>query len=613
MKERQSINAVKLFLTKHLTQVLRLFFWAAAIALGALQAWAYRHEVGGDGVNYIDMGDAYLRGDWKMAINALWSPLYAWLLALGLHLIKPSTYWEYTVVHSINFFIFVIALLCFELFLRQLIRYYQERSVGEYLTIPVPVWMVMGYTLFLWSSLDLIGLAWVAPDMCVAGLLYLSFWMLLRIRQGATSYLNFALLGVFLGMGYLAKTIMLPLAFVFLIVATFSVSNLRRACPRVLMSVVVLLLIVSPFVLALSRAKGRITIGDSGKLNYVWHVNGIPDRHWQGQPFGSGVPLHPTRKLLEQPAVFEFGSPIGGTYPMWYDPSYWYEGVTPRFHLKQQIKTLLSNAELITGMFLGLGGSLVVGFILLLSISRTSLIKEAVHYWFLLVPAVTAFVLYLLVHVESRYVAPFIVMICMITFASVRLPPARDSTRLLAGLAVAMLVMLFNPIGPLASRRYYSSAIPLLTGHEDKSNKYWRVAEALKALGIEPGDKVASTSYANYNNVTWARLARVHIIAEVYYRPGKTGNSDAKLWAEKNNFWAADAPVQEQVLCSVAHAGAKVIVADESPSWAQNSGWLNLGNTGYYAYLLSNTCQPPFSVSNQTNLKSDLANMRDFK
>jgi hypothetical protein len=173
MKVRPAINAVQVFFTKHLTQLLRVSFWAMAIALGALQAWAYRHEVGGDGVNYIDMGDAYFRGDWGMAVNGLWSPLYSWLLALGLHVIKPSTYWEYTVVHGVNFLIFVLALLCFELFLRQLIRYYQRRTGEEYITIPVPVLMVIGYTLFIWSSLDLMGLAWVNPDMCGAGLLYL--------------------------------------------------------------------------------------------------------------------------------------------------------------------------------------------------------------------------------------------------------------------------------------------------------------------------------------------------------------------------------------------------------------------------------------------------------
>jgi hypothetical protein len=27
-----------------------------------------------DGISYLDIGDAYWRGDWHMAINAFWSP-----------------------------------------------------------------------------------------------------------------------------------------------------------------------------------------------------------------------------------------------------------------------------------------------------------------------------------------------------------------------------------------------------------------------------------------------------------------------------------------------------------------------------------------------------------
>jgi len=611
MRVGSAINTVQMFFFNHLTQLLRGCFWLVAIALGTLQAWAYRHEVGGDGVNYLDMGDAYFRGDWGTAVNALWSPLYSCLLALSLHIIKPSAYWEYTVVHFVNLLIFILTLVCFEFFLRQVIRYYQGRTGAGYWAIPTPLWMVIGYTLFIWSSLDLIGLAWVNPDMFVAGLVYLASGTLIRIRNGANSHITFALLGLILGIGYLAKTIMLPLAFVFLIVGMLSVGKLRRGSLRALTALVVLLLIVIPFVAALSKAKGRFTIGDSGKLNYAWYVNGIPDRHWQGQPSGSGVPSHPTRKLLDTPAVYEFGLPVGGTYPMWYDPSYWYEGVAPRFDWRQQIKTSIVNGQYILAIFLGLGGSLIVGMFLLLYMSRRTAINEALHYWFLLVPAVAAFILYSLIHVENRYVASFVVLLCVVAFASVRLPPSNDSARLTAGVAVAMLVMLFNPIGPLASRRYYSSAISLLRAREDFSNIHWRVADGVRQLGIKPGDKVASTNYANYNNVTWARLARVRIISEVYDR---TGNADEGGAArDKNNFWKADVLVQKQILCYIANAGAKVIVADDAPNWAVKAGWLNLGDTGYYAYLLSDTareCSQPRLPALQETRDNQQANLR---
>ena len=49
---------------------LRILFWCAAIGFGAVDGWATRYNMNLDGISYLDMGDAYLRGDWNMAINA---------------------------------------------------------------------------------------------------------------------------------------------------------------------------------------------------------------------------------------------------------------------------------------------------------------------------------------------------------------------------------------------------------------------------------------------------------------------------------------------------------------------------------------------------------------
>src|SRR5439155_7877408 len=143
--------------------------------------------------------------------------------------------------------------------------------------------------------------------------------LILRIQTGATSWLTFALLGVVLGLGYLTKAPMLLLTFIFLGVSIFSVGNFRKALPRALIALVVFLSIGGPFVLALSHIKGRWTFGDSGKLNYAWHVNKIAGYiHWQGEIPDDGIPKHPTRKIFTLPAIYEFRTPIGGTYPAWY-------------------------------------------------------------------------------------------------------------------------------------------------------------------------------------------------------------------------------------------------------------------------------------------------------
>ncbi len=60
----------------------KVFFWSLAVSAGFIQAWGYRFYIEPDGVNYLDVADAYRRGDWSSAINGYWSPLYSWLLML---------------------------------------------------------------------------------------------------------------------------------------------------------------------------------------------------------------------------------------------------------------------------------------------------------------------------------------------------------------------------------------------------------------------------------------------------------------------------------------------------------------------------------------------------
>src|SRR5215472_16187932 len=96
---------------------LRICCWAVAILLGAAQAWGTRFSMNPDGVSYLDIGDAWWRGDWRHAMNAYWSPLYSWILGCGLKIVKPSIYWEFPLVHLVDLLIYVGTLAAFEFFL----------------------------------------------------------------------------------------------------------------------------------------------------------------------------------------------------------------------------------------------------------------------------------------------------------------------------------------------------------------------------------------------------------------------------------------------------------------------------------------------------------------
>ena len=545
--------------------------------LGLLHAWTDRHTMNPDGIMYLDMGDAYLRGDWNMAINSYWSPFYSWLLGLAILVLKPLPYWEFSIVHLVNFAIYLCALGGFHFFLRGLIHYHRRRMTGlsQNGCLSLSEWALMGlgYTLFIWSSLDLITIWVVTPDMCVAAFVYLAAGITLRIRTGSASWLTFVLLGVILGFSYLAKAAMLPLAFVFLGVSMFSVAKLRRAVPRVLVALATFLLLGGPFIAALSRAKNRLTFGASAELNYAWHVNGVTRFvHWQGEPSGSGRPSHPTRRLFDMPEIYEFGSPIGGTYPAWYDPSYWYEGVVLHFDLGEQIRALVTNAKVYFNVFYHLQSGLIVGFLILCFMGgrRWLCVKDIWENWSLLIPAISALGMYSLVHVELRYVGPFVVLLWMGVFSGLRLPDSRESRRLTACVSIALLLVMIILISTSTAEKAYAAARDLV--RKQDAHVQWQAADGLNRMGVQPGDSVAfmGDPFDPY----WARLARVRIVAEI-----PEGDVD--------DFWAADQMVKSEVIKTFAGAGAKAIVTTKVPDSASTSGWERIGNTDYYAYILS--------------------------
>src|SRR5215475_13971976 len=94
--------------------------WAIAAFLGLSQAWSWRFYIEPDGVSYIEIAHAYLQRDFVHAVNAYWSPLYSWLLALTVSVFHVPEYWEATALHLVNFLVYLVALTAFGFFFREL-------------------------------------------------------------------------------------------------------------------------------------------------------------------------------------------------------------------------------------------------------------------------------------------------------------------------------------------------------------------------------------------------------------------------------------------------------------------------------------------------------------
>ena len=561
----------------------RRSFWIACIVLAFLQAWASRSTISSDAVSYFDIGNLIWRGQWHSAVNGLWNPLYSSILGWAVGVFRPSLHWEFPLVHLVLFAIFILALCCYDFFLRQLILFRRETESGGEFSIPVWVWLCIGYTLFLWSSLRLIKVSETNPDMLVAAFFYLACGMLVKIRRGSVAPWVYVALGLALGLGYLTKSIMFPVSLCCL-ASAFLIGRTQRR--RVWMSVAVFMVVAGPYIAALSFAKGRITFGDSGRYNYAVYVNNVPQFHWQGNeidPGENGQPVHPTHRIVVQPATFEFRGPVAGTYPFWTDPTYWYEGIHPRFNFGRAVRNELNLLGAEFSLLMDLHGSIMAGLFVLLYTSgrKWGLLKDLSTFWFLIIPCVAILGMYALIHIEPRYLGPFLAVFLLSLFFAVRLPVSDESRLLSSAVAILMLLMFFLPVAsPSLNVRGFVSDV--LGRSQADPNSPEEVAKAMYGIGLKPGDHIASLQRSDFGMSTWACLAGVQIIAEVLYWPVIPElHSQASI---DNDFWRMDSATQERVIQALVGTGASFIVSQIAPPEPGVPGWHRVGNTQYFAY-----------------------------
>ena len=548
---------------------LRAILWCVALSLGLLHFWARRNEVSPDSISYIEIAWRTARFGWHEIVNAYWSPLYPFLLSPIFRCFHPAVQWEFTAAHLLNFAIYVASIASFELFLKELILLRQTAGEGVEKSSPVGARTVRiwGYVFFLWASYFWLGTEWVTPDLCVAVTVYLATALLFRIWRGRGNWLVFAGAGALLGLGYLAKSAMFPVAFVFLFSAFWLArdagASFRAATLRTFLAAAVFAGFALPLVLALSAAKGRPTFGDVGGISYVEFVNrATRSVHWQGQPAETGTPTHPTRKLFSDPATFEFSSPVQGSYPPWYDPSYWYDGARPRFRVKDQLWALFRAANVYLKIF-SKSGALWVVLVALLVVRKKALAwgSFAASAWLVILPSMAALAMYSLVLVEFRYTAPFALVWMMWMLARMRILSA----------AKPRLLMRFHVVMILAPSVAVAGAVTvdLFKVIVNKPYEPWVVAQQLHAMGIAPGTDVGFIGIGL--QAYWAHLAGVRIIVEI---------PEVEQW----RFVGADAARRQQVLALLTSAGAKAVITKNAEVAKSAEGWRQIPGTQHYIW-----------------------------
>lgn len=547
---------------------IKKIFWGIIPICWLIEAASYPHTIQPDGISYLDIALACSKGNWRALVNGYWSPAYSAILTVWLSLVRPSPYREVEAVHFLNCLLLAAAMVCLEYFLSSLCSYIQYRSDGQD-TRGLPDWMIktIGFALFFWASLYMTPPSLVTPDMLVLGIALASGAILLQIAIGKNSWFKFALLGVVLGLGFLAKAVMFPLAFIFMAVSVVAVGGFRRTAPKVVICFFVFLLVSSPFVLALSKSKGRFTYSDTGAIAYAEYVNGISlFINWQGGPEGSGTPVHPTRKVFDAPKVYEYGGPIDGCYPPWSDPSYWYDGAKPHFQFKNQLAAIRLGFDQYFDIITRLSAVLAGFLVLLCWGGRFRMFSKAIlSEIFLWGPALAAFGLYSLVHVESRFLPGFVILLWAALFSTLRIPKSDTSALVFRCVTIAIVSVLGFQIA-------WSVGHSVARLVSTRSFPEREIVQELNKSGVEEGDRVSFVGNPATDHY-WAHLGRFSIVADVPY-------------GEKSSFIAASPEVQSQVVRTFASFGVKAVVAQELPSEELARGWEKIGDTNYYVLFI---------------------------
>jgi hypothetical protein len=437
----------------------QIIFAAAILVFGLLQTYGLRYAAADDEASYLDIARLLSSGDWQAAFNGYWGPLYPLLISIGLRL-SPDGFPEFLIIQFVNCAIFLVASGAFWWLWRALAPRATAAMDGAAFTI------CTFSLLRTWQS----GNDIATPDVLVAGFAFIVARLLLYIRQHPEYWGGYVGLGVALAFSYFAKAVMFPIGgFVLLIVVAAGWRERRKVIPRTVISAALFIGIASPLVIGISARYQHLTFGETGKLNYAWSVAGVPMYvDWIGDPVG-GHPTNPPKLLsASAPVVLSFSGP--GTYPPWYEPSYWYRGVNAHATILHQLKATVSAVRK-TAHYPQ------IAVLLALTILAWPYLRETRGYWHLVAFGLAPIVGYCLIWTDERYISGFAVILaaCLIAcFPAEAAGYRRLGLWLIAGTLSAAVVI--SAIRTIQTQR----------GAEQIA-----AARRVSASGLQPGTRIA--------------------------------------------------------------------------------------------------------------------------
>jgi hypothetical protein len=520
--------------------------WVAlAVVVGLIDFWGSRYNLNPDGVSYVEMAGHAVASGPGGAINGYWSPGYPALIAPVLWLVHSGWVAAIPALHVVNLAIYILSLLVFLKVMRTAAS--PEADVNApALAVHVAPFAV---AVFVVIAMQCIGLGLLTPDFGVMFFVLITVLACWQLERSPHSWRTAVGLGLVLGLGYWMKAILLPLNALLLLGLFALPPRAVRARTKILVAAVAFVLSALPLIVLVSAKVGHLTMGEVGRLNYAWEVDGVtPFVGWVGDSavtFGS--PVHPPRVLQPAPQTLEFATPIRATYPLWFDPSYWYAGVRSRIDLAGQWRVLKRGLHDIA-LLLQDEWAVMVGLIALWLASarrpgRTdrSNVPVVIALW-----SIAAALVYALVHVEARYLAGFVAAGVVAAWSGLsRRTPRRAIRLVLPAVLVALLVSLVRDLSQN-------------TGGFEPAYRPDYLVEAgqLHGIGVARGDPVAMVGDA----------------FEAYAAFGAGTPITAQV-IDSIGFWQLTAAARSELNARLAATGVKALLANNVAPAMRAEGW----------------------------------------
>lgn len=298
-------------------------------------AWVFRYSMNADAVAYLRIAQYYAQGNFSLAINSYWGPLFSWLVAplliLGLDPLISAR-----IVMAISALIFYFA--CDHFFKRCGVKE-EWGAAGR---------LVAGVASLIWSIQQ------ITPDLLMSGFLTLAASKIIPDNRNANGY-NWLFTGVFFGLAFLTKPVAFPIAILFISIFLIIVFVCERhkffSALKAAIKILAIFLVISiPWITAVSLKYGKFTISSSAKIAHAV--------------------VGPELKEHVHPFATQFHKPDKGRITSWEDPTtlpykFW-SPLSSFDNLFYQFKLIGRNLLIVIGLLLALHP--VIAFLVFASI-----------------------------------------------------------------------------------------------------------------------------------------------------------------------------------------------------------------------------------------------------